>query len=135
MSQFTTLQTWLPTAGRVLLALIFVAAGAGKFMDPSGTAGYMAAYGIPMSALLVWPVALVEFGAGVLLLLGWRAQLAALVLVAFTIPATLIFHAFWNVDPAQAQLQQVMFLKNLAIAGGLLYVMAYGPGRGAIGRV
>ena len=119
---------YLPLIGRILLGLIFVLAGFGKLANPAGTVGYMTAYGMPYADLLVWPAGLVELGGGLLLLLGWHARWAATALILFVIPATLIFHQFWNVDAAQMQMQQINFLKNLAIIGGLLYVVAYGSG-------
>ena len=119
---------YLPLAGRILLGLIFVMAGFGKLANPAGTVGYMAAYGMPYADMLVWPTGLLELGGGILLMIGWHARWAATALILFTIAATFIFHAFWNVDAAQMQMQQIMFLKNLAIIGGLLYVVAYGSG-------
>lgn len=119
---------YLPLIGRVLLGLIFVLAGFGKLSNPAATVGYMTAYGMPYANLLVWPAGLVELGGGILLLVGWHARWAATALILFVIPATLIFHQFWSVDAAQAQMQQINFLKNLAIIGGLLYVVAYGSG-------
>ena len=59
---------------------------------------------------------------------GWKARLAALAICLFVIPATLIFHNFWAVDPAQAQGQMIHFMKNLTIMGGMMYVMAFGAG-------
>jgi putative oxidoreductase len=119
---------YLPLIGRVLLGLIFVLSGFGKLSDPAGTAGYMTAYGLPYANVLVWPTGLIEFGGGLLLMLGWHARWAAAALILFVIAATLVFHQFWNVDAAQMQMQQINFLKNLAIIGGLLYVVAYGSG-------
>ena len=120
---------YLPLIGRVLLGNIFVLAGFGKLANPAGAVGYMTAYGIPYANLLVWPAALVEFGGGILLMIGWHARCAATALVLFTALATVIFHQFWNVGADQMQMQQIMFLKNLAIIGGLLYVVAYEIGR------
>jgi putative oxidoreductase len=67
-------------------------------------------------------------GGALALILGWRAQQAALGLILFIIPATLLFHAFWSADTANYQNQLNHFLKNLAIMGGMLYMMVFGPG-------
>jgi len=123
-----TLDRFGPLAGRILLSIIFILAGYGKITGFSGTVNYMASHGLPFPELLLPFVILIELGGGLMLLVGWKARIAALALFLFTIPATLVFHAFWSVDPAEAQLQRIMFLKNLAIMGGMLYVMAYGPG-------
>lgn len=109
--------------GRVLLALIFIVAGIGKIMDPAGTLGYMESMGMPAHKLFLYGAILVELGGGLLLLLGFKAKQAAFLLFIFMIPTTLIFHR--NVAD---QMQMVMFLKNLAIMGGLLTVFAHGPG-------
>ncbi len=99
--------------GRILLGLIFIVAGLGKLAAPAGTAGYMQAMGVPTA--LLWPTVALELLGGIALLLGYRTTLVAWALAAFTIIAGLIFHTdFTN------QMQQIMFLKNLAIAGGLL---------------
>jgi putative oxidoreductase len=118
----------LTLIGRVLLAVIFIVAGIGKLMDPAATAGYMASQGLPMVDVLLWLTILVELGGGLMLLVGYRARLAALFLFLFLIPVTFIFHAFWAVEPAESVNQMRQFLKNLAIMGGLLYVMAFGAG-------
>lgn len=124
----TKLFQYLPLIGRISLGIIFVMAGFGKLSDPSGAVGYMTAYGMPSPDLLVWPAGLLEFGGGILLMVGWQARWAATALILFTVVATLIFHQFWSVDAAQMQMQQIQFMKNLAIIGGLLYVVAYGSG-------
>jgi len=88
----------------------------------------MAKMGMPMADLLLVGAIVCEFGGAIMVLLGWNACLGALLLIVFTVPATLIFHNFWAVDPAQYQNQFNHFMKNLAIIGGLAYVMAAGSG-------
>lgn len=119
-----------PLVGRVLLATVFLYAGFGKITGFEATAGYMAAYGMPMTKLLLVGAIVAELGGGLSILTGYKARWGAAALVLFTIPATLVFHAFWNIsDPGQAYVEQLMFLKNLAIMGGLLMVVTFGPGR------
>jgi putative oxidoreductase len=117
-----------PLFGRFLLGLIFIIAGWGKIMAYSGTAGYMASKGMPVVSLLLPLTILLELGCGLMLVLGWHARWAALALFLFIIPTTLVFHNFWAAPPAQVQSQMNNFLKNLAIMGGMLYVMVYGSG-------
>ncbi|MBI5178781.1 MAG: DoxX family protein [Nitrospinae bacterium] len=117
------MNTYIPLAGRILLAAIFLVAGAGKVFGFAGTQQYMAAYGIPFTAPLALAALLTEIVGGLLLLAGFKAKYAAGVLCAFLIPTTLIFHTNFA-----DQIQSIMFLKNLAIMGGLLYVVAYGAG-------
>lgn len=108
-------------AARALLALIFIAAGADKIARYGETAAYMESMGVP-SWLLPLVIAL-ELEAGLAVLVGYRAKLAACLLAAFTVAAAAIFHRMFQ-DPTQL----VMFMKNLAIAGGLLAIAAAGPG-------
>ena len=120
-----------PLLGRVLLALIFILSGFHKLTGLDGTAAYMAMHGLPMPQVLLVATIAVELGGGLMLLLGWHARIAAAALFLFLIPTTLIFHAFWAVNPSDVmalQNQMNHFMKNLAIMGGMLYVLAYGSG-------
>jgi putative oxidoreductase len=117
-----------PLVGRVLLGLIFVIAGVGKMTGYAGTMGYMASHGLPMAQLLLPLTILVEVGGGLMLILGWNARFGAGVLFLFVIPTTLVFHNFWAVPADQMQNQMTHFLKNVAIMGGMLYVVVFGSG-------
>jgi putative oxidoreductase len=121
------LQTLSQPAGRVLLGLLFLIAGLGKLGDVAGFTQYMTSAGVP--AVLAWPAILLEILGGLALILGLQARYAALMLAAFTVAAALLYH-----NPLGDQLQMTMFLKNLAIAGGLLFVFANGPGRYALAK-
>lgn len=129
-----TLADWASLLGRIGLALVFLWSGYGKIAYPAANVGYMQAYGMPAADILIWPAALVEVIAGAMLVLGWKARWAALALIVFTVPATLIFHAYWGVPADQVMNQQIHFMKNLAILGGLLTVFANGSGRVALDR-
>jgi putative oxidoreductase len=121
-------KTWGPVAGRILLALLFVVSGFGKLMGFEGTVGYIASRGLPLPQLGAVIAVAVELGAGILLVVGWQARWAATVLFLFLIPTTFIFHNFWAYDGSQAGMQQIQFMKNLCIMGGMLYIMAFGAG-------
>lgn len=123
-----------PLVGRCLLGLIFIVAGTGKIMAYSGTAGYMASKGMPLVPLLLPLTILLELGSGLMLVTGWHARWAALALFLFIIPTTLIFHNFWATPAAQVQNQMNNFLKNLAIMGGMLYVIVHGSGPVSVGK-
>lgn len=120
--------------GRVLLAYIFVVAGFGKIGSFSATAAYMASKGLPISEVLLVATIVIELLGGLMVALGWKARWAALAIFVFMIPTTLIFHAFWAVDPEQVRAQTIQFNKNLAIMGGMLYVAIVGPGRYGLDR-
>lgn len=117
-----------PLVGRVLMALIFLKSGFGKITGFAGTAGYMASKGMPFAEVLLVGALVFELAGAIMLILGWRVHWGALLLIVFMIPATLMFHNFWAVDAAQYQNQLNHFLKNVAMVGGLLYVMAFGAG-------
>ena len=120
--------------GRILLAVIFITSGFGKITGYDGTAAYMAAKGMPMVGVLLPLTILTELGGGILLAIGWQARWAALALAGFTILAALIFHNFWAVEAAQKVAQQINFMKNVAITGGLLVVFAFGVGRYSVDK-
>ncbi len=128
MNTCTTAQRYGTLIGRILLSLIFVISGFKKIVGFAGTAGYMSSKGLPMVQVLLVLTILVELGGGLMILLGWKARWAALAIFLFLIPVTLVFHAFWAVDPAQTQMQFNSFMKNFAIMGGMLYIIAYGAG-------
>ena len=113
---------------RILLALMFVLAGFGKLTGLEGTAGYIASKGLPAPMLLAVAAGVVELVAGVLLIIGWQARWAALALAGFTVVASVIFHNFWAMPAAQQMTQQLMFMKNIGVVGGLLLVFAVGAG-------
>jgi putative oxidoreductase len=115
-------------AARILLALMFVLSGISKLTGLEGTAGYIASVGLPAAQLLALGAGVLEVVAGVLLIVGWQARWAALALAAFTVLASVLFHNFWAMPREQQFMQQLMFMKNLAVTGGLLFVFAYGAG-------
>jgi len=111
--------------GRILLGHIFLLAGINKIGGYAATAGWMEAMGVP-GVLLPLVIAL-EIGAGLALILGFQARIAAVALAGFSIVSAAIFHADFS-----DQMQSIMFMKNFAIAGGLLYVAALGSGAWSI---
>ncbi len=102
-------------AGRVLLAQIFILAGINKIGAYAATQAYMEAMGV--AAMLLPLVIVLELGAGIALLVGWKTRWAAWALAVFTLVAAFVFHGNLN-----DQIQGILFMKNLAIAGGLLVV-------------
>jgi putative oxidoreductase len=130
----TALADWASLVGRLGLAALFLWSGYGKLAHMEGNIAYMTAVGLPLAGLLIWPVLLVELLGGAMLLAGWKARWAAAALAVFTAVATFVFHAYWNVPADQALNQQIHFMKNVAIIGGLLGVLAHGSGRLALDR-
>ncbi len=108
-------------AGRILLAHIFLLAGINKITGYSGTQGYMEAMGVP--GMLLPLVIILEIGGAVALIVGWQTRWAAYALALFSIVAAVIFHG--NLAD---QMQMILFMKNWALAGGLLVLAANGAG-------
>lgn len=122
----------LVVAARLLLALMFILAGFSKFGALEGTAGYIASKGLPLPDLLAFATATLEVVGGLALALGLQARWAAAALALFTVAASFLFHNFWALPAEQAYVNQLMFMKNLAVAGGLLMVVAFGAGPASI---
>jgi len=116
-------QRWVSFLGRVLLSLIFIISGIAKVMDPAGTIAYIESAHLPLPQVAYGIALIVELGLGLALLLGFKAQLAAAGIALFTFVTALMFHSNMA-DPVQV----IMFLKNITIIGGLLVVIAFGPG-------
>lgn len=126
-SQRVCAQTKGVVVGRVLLGLLFLVAGLGMFMadgGPAASAGFYTMVGLPMAGILVWLVATLKVVAGGMLIIGRNVGCAAGALAIFTLLATLLAHRD-IADPDQL----MAALKNLAIIGGMLYVVAFGAGK------
>ncbi len=119
---------------RIFLAILFVSFGWNKLMDFNGSVQYVAsASSLPVPQLFTALTILVELGGGILLILGLFSRIAAFFMAGFTLLTILLVHHFWTMADVEAATNQMMALKNLAIAGGLLMVTAFGPGAWAIG--
>ncbi|MBX3493635.1 MAG: DoxX family protein [Parvibaculum sp.] len=106
--------------GRIFLAVLFVLAGLNKITGAEGTIDFIESKGLPLPQIVYAGTVLLEFGGGLLLLIGYQARLVGLAFAVFCVLAALIFHPSLS-DPS--------FLKNFAVAGGMLYVFAHGAGR------
>jgi len=117
------LKTYAAPLGRLLLSALFIWAGIGKLMDPTGTAGYFAHVNIPAPAVMVWIVIIIEVIGGLMVLVGFKARWAAIVLAIFSLITGFGVHL-----PVGDLPNMINFYKNLAIAGGMLYVFSFGAG-------
>ena len=116
-----TLQSLAAPAGRILISLIFVMSGLSKIGSFAGTQAYMESAGVP--GILLPVVIALELLGGLAVIFGWHARLAAFLLAGFSLLSAVLFHA-----PSGDQMQMIMFMKNLAIAGGFLMIVALGAG-------
>lgn len=123
-----TIQNSLSLAGRLLLALLFLPAGIGKITGFAGTVAYIASAGLPLPAVGAVIALAVEILGSLALISGFGTRLAALALALFTLVASFFFHAFWAVPADQQYVTQLLFIKNIAVVGGLLTLAAWGAG-------
>jgi putative oxidoreductase len=113
--------------GRAFFAAMFLMAGP-SHLSPQ-MAAYAAQQGVPLASIAVPFSGLLAFLGGVSVLLGYRARLGALMIIAFLVPVTLTMHNFWAIDdPMTAIMQQAMFMKNLAMLGGAMLIAHFGAG-------
>ena len=125
---FNALLNPLALEGRLLLALLFLPAGIGKITGFAGTVGYIGSVGLPLPALGAVIAIVVEIVGGVALIAGFGTRIAALILALFTLAASFFFHAYWAVPADQQFVTQLLFMKNIAVVGGLLTLSAWGAG-------
>lgn len=111
--------------GRVLLSSLFILGGINKIINFGATAESMTQVGLPFASLLLPLVIVLELGGGLVVALGKKGVFpVATALALFTLATNLVFHDFWAVTGREAELQLSLFFKNVAIAGGLLFVAA-----------
>jgi putative oxidoreductase len=115
-------------AGRVLIGLLFLVPGVRITMSLPGTVAYFSKLNFPAPELMVWLAITIEIGGAALLIVGWKTRWVSSLLAVFVLVATATAHRFWEFEGTQYENQLHHFLKNLAIIGGLLYVIAFGPG-------
>lgn len=122
--------------GRVFLVLIFLMSALGnKIPNFSGTVQYMASEGVPAPALLLVGAILFLVAGGLSILVGFKARIGATLLLIFLALANYWFHDFWTFEDAQAQqMQMISFMKNLALMGAMLMIIAGGSGAGSLDR-
>ncbi len=114
-------QSLAAPAGRLLISLIFVTSGISKLASFSGTQAYMESAGVP--GILLPVVIAIELLGGLAIILGWHTRIAAFLLAGFSLLSAVLFHANFG-----DQIQMIMFMKNLGLAGGFLMMVALGAG-------
>jgi putative oxidoreductase len=119
---------------RILMSVMFLVSGISKITGFDGTVGYIGSVGLPMPTALAAAAAAVELLASLALIIGWKTRWAALALAVFTAAATVFFHNFWAMPASEQMMQQISFVKNLAVIGGLLLLASAGPGAWSVDR-
>ena len=111
--------------GRIFLSVLFLINGISKIFNYEGTIEYMENFGVP--GVLIYPAIIIEILFPILLIIGYKTRLSAIVLASFTILLAVIFHTDFS-----NQIQLTQFLKNFAIAGGFIIIFVYGPDKYSI---
>ena len=126
----TGTQDLVALVGRILIVILFALSGWEKLTGLEGTAGYIASKNLPMPMGLAVASGVVELAGAILVIVGYRARLGALALAIFTVLAAVLFHNYWTIEDAAARsMQYINFWKNVGLLGGLLMIVAFGPGR------
>lgn len=113
--------------GRIFYSAIFIMSGPGHFS--AGTIGYAASKGVPLASIAVPLSGIIALVGGLSILLGFKAKYGAWLIVIFLVPVSIMIHGFWGYsDPMQAQMQQIHFMKNLAMLGAALLIAHFGSG-------
>ena len=122
---------YLASVGRIIIGLFFLAAGASKILNPAPAEqiAHMVANGVPLPEIMFTFAAACEATAGLCLVLGLHVRLVSLLLVAFTVFVSVLLHAFWQLEGHERVVQMIMFMKNIALAGGLLAFAGFGSGK------
>ncbi len=119
---------WIHLVGRILFSALFIMLGMGHFAKSKDMTAYAAAKGVPAPKAAVSITGAMILVGGVLVLLGWHRFIGAGLIVLFTVSSAFTMHAFWKeTDPATMQNEMAHFLKDLALAGGALFI-AYHSG-------
>ena len=105
---------------RIFISLIFLLSGYNKIFNYENTVVWMEGFGIP--GFLLWPAILLEIILPILIIIGYRTQISAILLAMFCIATAVIFHFDFD-----NQMQTIAFLKNFALAGGFLFIAVHGP--------
>jgi putative oxidoreductase len=116
--------TAVPVVGRAMISTLFLLSGLSKLAAPAMTIGYIQSVGLPLASVAFALSAFVEVVGGIALLLGYRTRIVASILFLFALATAVFFHSNFG-----DQNQFIHFFKNVAIAGGLLHVVAFGGGR------
>jgi putative oxidoreductase len=122
-----TAMNYLVLVGRILYALIFVMAGPGHFT--ANTIAFAASKGVPLASIAVPLSGIIATAAGLSIAAGYKAKWGGWLIVLFLVPVTVMIHNFWAMtDPNMAQVNQIMFMKNLSMLGAALLITYFGSG-------
>ena len=126
----STMQGAMTVVGRVMLATIFLMSAVGnKIPNFNDVAAYIASEGVPMPQVMLFGGIVFLIAGSLSVIAGCKAKIGAGLLLVFLVLATYFFHDFWSFeDAAEKQQQMIQFMKNLALMGAMVHLIANGPG-------
>lgn len=124
-----------PLTGRALLSLIFIIAGVHKVKTFAAASAYLANQGLMMSDVFLTVMIMIELGGGIFILFGIKARLTAAIIFIYIIPITIFFHQYWNFAGIERMTHFHHFFKNIAMMGGMMYIMVHGAGPLSVDKV
>jgi putative oxidoreductase len=130
----TTGRDWAALVGRALLSALFIMSGFEKIGGFAGSVAYAQNAGLPMPQVAVAIALVIELVGGLMVLFGFKARIGALAIAVFTLVAAFAFHRYWTLPADKQIVPYLFFWKDLAMAGGMLMVAAFGPGRLSVDR-
>jgi putative oxidoreductase len=127
-----TFQSLAALLGRICIGLLFLWAGVAKLQGLEGTMAYMASKHMPFISFFLPAAIAIQVLGALSLITGYYARWGAAMLIIFIIPASIIFHDFWNLEGSERLTEMIMFMKDVGVLGGLLGIVAFGPGKYAL---
>jgi putative oxidoreductase len=121
-------EPFLSPLSRLALSGIFVTSGLAKFKEFENNVQYAKSKNLPFVKAAIAFAGAIEVAGGLSLLFGYKSKFMSGALAAYLIPVSAVFHDFWKVEGQEKQMQQINFMKNLAIIGGLLKYASHGSG-------
>lgn len=131
-SQYSPIKSFLALIGRICFSLIFIIAGFDKLFGFTEYLNMMVSKGVPYAETMLVLAIIFELGGGLLVFFGLFTRFGALLLFIFIIPVTYYFHSFWTMEGGEMVNNVHHLLKNLAMLGATLYIIAFGGGRFSI---
>ena len=119
----------LTVVGRVMLSTIFLMSAVGnKIPNFSGVVGYMQSHGVPFPQMMLVDAIVFLILGSISVIVGYKARIGASLLLVFLVLATYYFHNFWALEGQASQMEMIQFMKNLSMAGAMVFIMANGSG-------
>jgi putative oxidoreductase len=120
---------YIPLIGRILFTMLFIMSGVGHIFNNSQLISMAEQSGVPFASIVVLLTGIMILLGGLSILLGYKVKLGSFLIFIFLIPTSFIMHQFWSInDPMMSQINMIMFMKNIGLAGASLIFFYFGSG-------